>query len=136
MSLLKSCLVLCLLCLQTSLFAQLQNFEIKKKEVSNPQLDSLWKCYCLLNIEEVKQNYSQNAHSQKTLDEYIKEDSIKFFKKAFKGKTQEQYIQESLEDIKRFKGRIQYLIALKQVKKGTFPLPKHYCPLKMDKVKN
>lgn len=125
MSQLKSCLILCLLCLQTSLFAQLQNFEIKKKEVSNPQLDSLWKCYCLLNIEEVKQNYFQNAHSQKTLDEYIKEDSIKFFKKAFKGKTQEQYIQESLEDIKRFKGKIQYLIALKQVKKGTFPLPKY-----------
>lgn len=113
-----------LLC-QVSVFAQLQNFEIKKKEVSNPQLDSLWKCYCLINIELAKQNYTQNVQSNKTLDEYIKEDSINFFKKAFKGKTKEEYIEESLEDIKRFKGNIEYLVALRKVKKGTFPMPKY-----------
>lgn len=35
---------------QAPIFAQLKNFEIKKKVINNPQLDSLWKCYCLLNL--------------------------------------------------------------------------------------
>lgn len=112
---------------QVPIFAQLQNFEIKKKVINNPQLDSLWKCYCLLNIEALKQDYSQGVHSQKTLEEYIKEDSIKFYQWAFRGKTREQYEKDCLEDIKKSKGTIsiEYARASRQIKKGTFPIPKY-----------
>lgn len=112
---------------QVPIFAQLKNFEIKKKVINNPQLDSLWKCYCLLNIEALKQDYSQGVHSQKTLEEYIKEDSIKFYQWSFRGKTREQYEKDCLEDIKKSKGTlsIEYARASRQIKKGTFPIPKY-----------
>lgn len=125
MSQLKSCLILCLLCLQTSLFAQLQNFEIKKKEVSNPKLDSLCKCYMMFSADTQRQARTGEIYTrtEESLEEIIKKDSVRYYMHLLRGRTPEKYAMDYAKEVERTKGFKAAKQIWKQIRNKEFKLP-------------